>query len=71
MPNSLRKIGKVIGVREKKLIARLSQEVPLSTKIYGRDGKLIGKVVRLFGPTRSPFVAIDSKGNMAEEIYVR
>jgi len=71
MPNSLKKVGRVLGMREKKLIARLNRDVPLSTKVYDKDGKLVGKIVRLFGPTRSPFVAIDSKGVMADDIYVR
>ncbi|MEM2056287.1 MAG: hypothetical protein QXS30_01480 [Thermoplasmatales archaeon] len=71
MPKPQKKVGKVIGVREKKLIARLNRDVPLSTKVYDSEGKLVGKIVRLFGPTRSPFAAIDSKGAMTDEIYVR
>ncbi|MGC8645368.1 MAG: H/ACA ribonucleoprotein complex subunit GAR1 [Thermoplasmata archaeon] len=71
MPNSPRRIGKVLGVREKKLIVKLNRDVPLSTKVYDEDGRLIGKVVRLFGPTKAPFAAIDSKGITADEIYVR
>lgn len=71
MPESLKKIGNVLGVREGKLIVKLSREVSLSTKVYKRDGKSLGKVVRLFGPVKAPYAAIDSKGDMAKEIYVR
>jgi rRNA processing protein Gar1 len=71
MPNSLKKIGNVLGVREGKLIVRLSREVPLSTKVYGKEGKPLGKIVRLFGPVNMPYAAVDSKGEMAKEIYVR
>ncbi len=71
MPNSLKKIGIVLGTREGKLIAKLNREVHLSTKVYGKEGKPLGKITRLFGPVRAPYAAIDSKGDMAKEVYVR
>ncbi|MCL5407972.1 MAG: H/ACA RNA-protein complex protein Gar1 [Candidatus Thermoplasmatota archaeon] len=71
MPNSLKKVGTVLGVREGKLIAKLNREVQLSTKVFGKEGKPLGKIARLFGPVKAPYAAIDSKGVMAKEIYVR
>lgn len=71
MPKSLRKVGSVLGVREGKLIVRLTKEIPLSTRVYAREGKPLGKIARLFGPVNSPYAAIDSKGETAKEIYVR
>ncbi len=71
MPESLKKIGIVLGTREGKLIARLKKDVPISTKVYSRDGRQIGKVVRIFGPVKEPYAAIDGKGDSAMEIYVR
>jgi Gar1/Naf1 RNA binding region. len=49
----------------------LQKEVPLSTKVYNKDGKTIGKVARIFGPVKQPYAAIDGKGDSAMEIYVR
>ncbi|MCL6003287.1 MAG: hypothetical protein M0Z77_06935 [Thermoplasmatales archaeon] len=71
MPNSLKKVGTVLGVREGKLIAKLNREVQLSTKVFGKEGKPLGKISRLFGPVNAPYAAIDSKGVMAKEVYVR
>ncbi len=71
MSNSLKKVGNVLGVREGKLIAKLDREVQLSTRIFGKDGKPLGKISRLFGPVKAPYIAIDSKGVMAKEVYVR
>lgn len=71
MPASLKKIGIVIGKREGKLIAKLSKEVPLSTKVFKREGAQLGKVVRIFGPVRAPYAAINSNGEEARDIYVR
>jgi rRNA processing protein Gar1 len=71
VPESLKRIGIILGVREGKLIAKLNREVSLSTKIYKKNGELLGKIVRLFGPVREPYAAIDSKGGTAKEIYVR
>ncbi len=71
MPNSLKKVGTVLGVREGKLIAKLNREVQLSTKIFAKEGKLLGKISRIFGPVSAPYVAIDSKGVVVKEIYVR
>jgi len=71
MAESLKKIGIILGVREGKLIAKLQKEVPLSTKVYNKDGKTIGKVARIFGPVKQPYAAIDGKGDSAMEIYMR
>ncbi len=71
MPASLKKIGSVIGMREGKLIAKLNRDVPLSTKVYKKEGKQLGKIVRIFGPVKAPYAAIDSKGEEAKEIYSR
>jgi rRNA processing protein Gar1 len=71
MSDSLKKIGIVLGVREGKLIAKLNKEVQLSTKVFGKEGKPLGKISRLFGPVNAPYVAIDSKGVMTKEIFVR
>jgi len=46
MPNSLKKVGTVLGVREGKLIAKLNREVQLSTKIFAKEGKPLGKISR-------------------------
>lgn len=71
MPETLKKIGIIIGEREGKIIAKLDSEISFSTKIYDRNGKIIGKISRLFGPVKSPYIAIDGKGSKAEEIYLR
>lgn len=71
MPETLKKIGTIIGEREGKLICKLNNEIPFSSKIYNKDGKLIGKISRLFGPVKSPYIAVDGKGSKAEEIYLR
>ncbi len=71
MPETLKKIGTVLGKREGKLIAKIEREIPFSTVIYDKKGNRIGKIARIFGPVKSPYIAIDGKGSEAQEIYMR
>lgn len=71
MPETLKKIGSIIGVREGKMIVKLTREISLSTRVYTKDGRLLGKLSRLFGPTKAPYAAIKTKGEVVKEIYVR
>ncbi|MCL5680790.1 MAG: hypothetical protein M1515_01910 [Candidatus Thermoplasmatota archaeon] len=71
MPETLKKIGIIMGEREGKLIGKIDREISFSTKLYDKEGKQFGKISRIFGPVKSPYVAIESRGSKAYEIYMR
>lgn len=61
----MKKIGTVTSISDDKLIAKLSsQQIPrIGSKIYNKDKKELGKLKEFFGPTKAPYVIIQTGGN--------
>ncbi len=70
----MKKIGKILFVKENKAVAKLSRPVKLGLAVYSKN-KVVGKIVDVFGPVSAPYaeIRLDDKiglgKNGKEEIY--
>ena len=54
-------LGKVTHLNSRNCaIVNTKKKISKNTKIYDSEGKLVGKVVNIFGPVREPYLAISA-----------
>jgi rRNA processing protein Gar1 len=63
----------ILNVRGKDVTIRLNDCVKMNSKIYDNTGRMVGKIVRIFGPVTSAYglVSIFPSSDEVKELYVR
>ncbi|MGC8609918.1 MAG: H/ACA ribonucleoprotein complex subunit GAR1 [Thermoplasmata archaeon] len=52
------KVGKVIAIRGNMLIAKSFKVPNVGDEVYDSNGKLVGRIINIFGPVNSPYFRV-------------
>ena len=67
----MRKLGQVIGRSASGfLIVRSPDTPPLYSRVVDSKGEEIGKVSKILGPTRNPFILVEGTAAEGAELFV-
>lgn len=65
----MEKIGEVLHViRGNRAIAKVKAAPKIGLKVFDGKGKLIGKIVDVFGPVKSPYIEVEVEGQDPKKV---
>ena len=63
----------IVSMRNKEVVVRVKECIKMYAKAYDKEGRNIGRLVRVFGPVSKPYGLIRMNPDVknADEIYVK
>ncbi len=63
----------VLYIKGREMVISMHNAVNLRTKVYSKDGKRIGSIVKILGPVSSPYgiVGLDGSIDPVDEVYIK
>ncbi|MCD6522441.1 MAG: hypothetical protein J7K68_01725 [Candidatus Diapherotrites archaeon] len=68
----MKKLGQVISISASGYMIVRNRDIPrIGTKVYAGNGKYVGKVYKILGPTKKPYILIEGHANIGDKLFVR
>lgn len=66
----MKKVGKLLHVTSTGGVGRFEVEPKIGQPVFDKDGKRIGNIIDIFGPTHHPYVKIKPASGVRLEEFV-